>query len=567
MEDEVLNSKTLKTDLLVIGGGTAGCYAAITAARKNPELSVLVLEKANVKRSGCLAAGVNALNAYITPGHTVEEYLEYVRWDAAKIIRDDLVLSIAKRFNRITADLEKMGLVILKDKDGNYVSRGKRNIKINGENIKPILVNEMNRYENVTVVNHINVSDLLLDADRRVCGAVGFSVDYKTAFIIEARAVIVATGGASGLYRPNNPGFSRHKMWYSPFNTGAGYAMGIRAGAEMTTFEMRFVAQRIKDTIAPTGTIALGVGVQEVNALGENYASRYGKSTSGRAYGATHEAALGRGPCYLATKGISHDEEESLCKAYLNMAPAQTLKWLETGEFPSSHNVQIEGTEPYIVGGHTASGYWVDVGRRSTVRGLYAAGDVVGGAPKKFVTGALAEGEIAAESVLNDLDSLLPVGEEEAERIARPFLNEYRERLEPADDSLYSVEELEEAMQKTMDVYAGGRSAGYSYNSSQLDLATEGIDVVDALAKQVRVKDADELLRLYELYDRITTCRALIAHLRARRETRWPGFGVNSDYPNLDESAEYYVNSRFDGERFHIIKRELVKGENYEHSH
>ncbi len=91
------------------------------------------------------------------------------------------------------------------------------------------------------------------------------------------------------------------------------------------------------------------------------------------------------------------------------------------------------------------------------------------------------------------------------------------------------------------------------------------VAVVDALAKQVRVKDADELLRLYELYDRITTCRALIAHLRARHETRWPGFGVNSDYPNLDESAEYYVNSRFDGERFHIIKRELVKGETYEH--
>lgn len=135
---------------------------------------------------------------------------------------------MARRFNRITADLEKMGLVILKDKDGNYVSREKRYIRINGENIKPILVNEMNRYENVTVVNHINVSDLLLNAERRVCGAVGFSVDYKTAFIIEARAVIVARGGASGLYRPNNPGFSRHKMWCSPFNTGAGYAMGRR---------------------------------------------------------------------------------------------------------------------------------------------------------------------------------------------------------------------------------------------------------------------------------------------------------------------------------------------------
>ncbi len=74
------------------------------------------------------------------------------------------------------------------------------------------------------------------------------------------RKFFCATGGAAGLYKPNNPGFSRHKMWYPPFNTGAGYAMGIDAGAEMTTFEMRFIALRCKDTIAPTGTIAQGVG-------------------------------------------------------------------------------------------------------------------------------------------------------------------------------------------------------------------------------------------------------------------------------------------------------------------
>ncbi len=100
-----------------------------------------------------------------------------------------------------------------------------------------------------------------------------------------------------------------------------------------------------------------------------------------------------------------------------------------------------------------------------------------------------------------------------------------------------------------------------------MDLEAEGIEVVDSLAKEVRVKDVDELLRLYGLYDRVTTCRAIIAHLRARHETRRPGFCVNSDYPNLDNSAEYYVDSRFDGERFYIIKRAPTKGETYEHSH
>jgi hypothetical protein len=105
----------------------------------------------------------------------------------------------------------------------------------------------------------------------------------------------------------------------------------------------------------------------------------------------------GRGPCYLRTVGITPEQEESLLKAYLNMAPSQTIRWLEN-ELPSKADVEIEGTEPYIVGGHTASGYWVDTKRATTIQGLYAAGDVAGGAPQKYVTGALAEGEIAAKS-------------------------------------------------------------------------------------------------------------------------------------------------------------------------
>ena len=52
------------------------------------------------------------------------------------------------------------------------------------------------------------------------------------------------------------------------------------------------------------------------------------------------------------------------------MAPSQTLKWIESGKSPSEQDVEIQGTEPYIVGGHTASGYWVNTGRETTVKGL-----------------------------------------------------------------------------------------------------------------------------------------------------------------------------------------------------
>ena len=350
--------RQINTDVLIIGGGTAGCYAALTLSR-DTGLSVVIAEKAHIKRSGCLAAGVNAINAYITKGHAPQDYVDYARKDAAGIVREDLLLTAAEHFNEVTADMEKLGLVILKDENGDYVTRGNRNIKINGENFKPILAGAVQEQENISVINRVNITKLLTK-DNKVYGAVGFSLEDETAYEIHAGAVLVATGGAAGLYKPNNPGFSRHKMWYPPFNTGAGYAMGIRAGAEMTSFEMRFIALRCKDTIAPTGTIAQGVGAKQINSKGFVYEDKYGLTTSERVYGTVRENQLGNGPCYLKTSGIDKNQEENLLKAYLNMAPSQTLKWIETGELPGEQDVEIEGTEPYIVGGHTASGYWVD---------------------------------------------------------------------------------------------------------------------------------------------------------------------------------------------------------------
>jgi adenylylsulfate reductase subunit A len=561
-----MKSEIHEADLLIIGGGTAGCYGALTAAEQDPSLRILVVEKANIRRSGCLAAGVNAINAYLSKGTTPEDYVNFVRWDAEGILREDLVSTMAEGLNQAVETLEQLGLVILKDEDGAYVTRGQFNIKINGENIKPILAKAVLSHPNITVLNHVNVTDYLMDGER-VIGAAGFDVRSGTAHLLRARAVLIATGGAAGVYRPNNPGFSRHKMWYPPFNTGAGYAMGIRAGAEMTSFEMRFVAQRCKDTIAPTGTIALGAGAKEINSKGECFEHQYGLSTSGRAFGVTNETHQGRGPCYLQTKGISSQQDQDLLRAYLNMAPSQTLKWLETGALPSQQNVELEGTEPYLVGGHTASGYWVDTGRRTTLKGLYAAGDVAGGSPKKFVSGALAEGKLAVTSILDDLPQLPSLEAEAYLPQEEAILSEYRRRLTPnAEESPYTVLQLEEGMQKVMDCYAGGISTSYRYNETQLALAEEKIQALTKLAQGLTAQDGDGLLQIYELEDRLTLCPVVIAHLRARQETRWPGFGVNTDYPEPRESwGEQYVNSRFRGGQVEIIQRPLVKGGHYEH--
>lgn len=555
-----LQKKKMITDVLIIGGGTAGCYAALTISR-NSDLTVLVAEKANIKRSGCLAAGVNAINAYIVKGRTPQDYVDYAAKDANGIVRKDLLLTAAERFNSTTAEMEKLGLVILKDENGDYVARGNRNIKINGENFKPLLAKAINEAGNIQVLNNVNMTDLLVE-DNRVYGAVGFSIKEETAYEIKAGAVLVATGGAAGLYRPNNPGFSRHKMWYPPFNTGAGYAMGIRAGAEMTSFEMRFIALRCKDTIAPTGTIAQGVHAKQINAKGVSYEEKYGITTSERVYGTVRENQLGNGPCYLHTGGIAKELDEDLLKAYLNMAPSQTLKWIESGKNPSEQDVEIQGTEPYIVGGHTASGYWVDTNRETTIRGLYAAGDVAGGCPQKYVTGALAEGEIAAEGILKNLSGRFP--EEQECKAAAEIIRTY-ERTLNEKNGFFSAEELEEAMQKVMDEYAGGISTNYQFNDGQLKLADEKIDRLIQLAEHIPAADMHELLFVYELKERLVVCKTVIAHLRHRKETRWHSFNENLDYPDTDPNYEKYVNSTFQNGEWKLILRDLVEEAEYEH--
>ena len=586
-----MRTERIKTDVLIIGGGTAGCFAAYVIGQKSNR-KVLIAEKANIKRSGCLAAGVNALNAYITEGRVPQDYVDYAKKDAHGIVREDLLLSMSERLNHVTKVMEDLGLVILKDENGKYVARGNRNIKINGENMKPILAKAAAEQENVTVLNHVNITDYKTE-NGKITGAVGFGVNEDIFYDIDAEAVLCATGGAAGLYRPNNPGFSRHKMWYPPFNTGAGYAMGLLSGAEMTTFEMRFIALRCKDTIAPTGTIAQGVGARQVNAHDDIYETKYGLTTSQRVYGTVMENREGNGPCYLRTEGISKEQEQDLYKAYLNMAPSQTLKWMEAGKGPSEENVEIEGTEPYIVGGHTASGYWVDNNRATTIEGLYAAGDVAGGCPQKYVTGALAEGEIAAEAILEYLGNKdaetrgkgatekqrdasgqaeektvtkitkdIEIAEDQKlSEIAEAKKAEYESHLN-SPRSLMNAEQLEEAMQKIMDQYAGGIGTDYRYSETSLAKADEKIAALLPVVDTLAATDTYELMQIYELRERLIVCRAVIAHLAARKETRWHSFGENTDYPDQSEDWMKYVNSRMENGEIKILYRDLVTKEN-----
>ena len=228
--------------------------------------------------------------------------------------------------------------------------------------------------------------------------------------------------------------------------------------------------------------------------------------------------------------------------------------------------MEIEGTEPYIVGGHTASGYWVDTNRKTTIDGLYAAGDVAGGCPQKYVTGALAEGEIAAQAAAEYIADAELSGIDESDISAH--IAEVEKFLEKSDNVRFTTEQLEEAMQTVMDSYAGGIKTNYRFNEKQLDIADEKILKLIELSDTLRAEDFQELMYIYELRERLTVCRSVIAHLKARHETRWHSFAENLDYPKKDDkNFRKYVNSRLVDGEIKIILRDLVEGGGtYEHS-
>ena len=574
VEQHMINRITRESDVLIIGGGTAGCIAAAELGEKFPNLSVNIVEKAHVDRSGCLAAGMNAINAYINPGETPESFVKYVRYDSCGLIREDLVKSQAELFEYAVKKVEEWGLPILCDDNGEYVPRGRWNIKINGESLKPILAKAA-RDSGAKIHNRVVVTGLLMDGER-CAGAVGFSLRTNAFYVFKAKAVIIATGGAAGLYKPNNAHDAQHKTWYSPFNNGAGYAMGIRAGAEMTSLEMRYVALRTKDAIAPTGTLALGVGAPLVNSKGEKFMqTKYGHMggegapTPLRAYGPIEEVKAGRGPCYLDTTHINKEQAAQLKAAYLDMYPSQVLYWAANDIDPSEHPVEVQTTEPYVNGGHCQGGFWVDINRQTTIPGLYATGDVAGGAPYKFVSGCWAEGIIAARhagKAVADVDmpevDHLQI-EREYQRAFDPLFNygKIKFGVRPYD--------MEVRMQKIMEEYAGGVSQNYEMNEERLELARKYMDQLPAQFDQLVVEDMHDLMRAHEVIDRVIVGQALVVHLLARKETRWPSYQTRTDYPARDDiNWLKFVNTRRDPEtgEYEVMYRpyeQIVAGDRY----
>lgn len=542
---------------MIIGGGAAGCMAAVFAKQKKPSLDVVILEKAHIKRSGCLAMGLNAVNAFLGE-KSPQDYLAYVEQDNYGVVRSDLVLSIGKRLNRMTRLIEDVGVPMSKNDKGVYVNRSERSVIMGGESIKPLLAEQVAAC-GVKVYNRTPVYRLLKNRHGRVQGAAGFNLRTLEPVVARAKAVIICTGGASGIYRSSNAGLERTKTWYCPYNAGSGLAMGIRAGAEMTSFEMRFVALRTKDIVAPTGTLVLGHDVRQCNSKGEelfeNLESELGRklTTSERLLCTVREQKLGKGACFIDISRLGVGEYNQLIESYLNMSPSFVLELLEQKN-KKQPVIEICGSEPYINGGHGMAGFWVDAGRRTTLEGLYAVGDAAGGAPKKYLTGCFAEAEMAIDDILSRWDETAPGDAEPAvfDRAAEPLFAPLKQK----NGNLFS--EVEDRLHKIMEEYAGGSTQNYETDHDKLILASGCLEVLSEKTSAMTAGDGHELMRVQDTRDRVLLARVLVAHMLMRRETRWPCYQTRLDYPQVDDAAyRMFINSRLVEDKIHVFGREL----------
>jgi adenylylsulfate reductase subunit A len=550
---EEVSTEVIETDLLIIGGGNAGCFAAVEARKINPDVKVAILEKAHISRSGACSAGMDAINTYIPPGKTPEDL---ARWSRSQVgggpIREDLALSNARELNRAVDDLEAWGLPIVRDEQGKIQYRGGWDISIHGEQLKPIMA-EKAMESGAEVYNRIVATALLMDGDRCV-GAMGFGLRNGAFYVFRAKAVIVATGGACGLYKSytSDATDSHHQTWMCPFNVGSGYAVGIREGAEMTSLEQRWVATRTKDFCGPVDTISVGYKSLITNAKGDRILQKHYAHLGGdkapryiRANAPMEEWLAGRGPTYADTTHLTPEQVKDLKIDYLNERPSFVLFLASRGQDITKDPIEIYGSDPYIVGGHTMSGYWVDIERMTTIPGLFAAGETAGGTPNKFVGGCAAEGKLAMRGALKYIQnvSLPDLSEDqvrmEKERVFAPLLRG------AAFDGI-APKAMEERMQRLMDEYAGGTTQFYRTNEERLDYALKHLAMLKDQVRLLFAADLHDLMSAHEVIDRIDVAMVLVNHLKFRKETRWQGWQTRSDFPEQSPEFDCFVESRFD---------------------
>ncbi|MGE5344782.1 MAG: adenylyl-sulfate reductase subunit alpha [Acidithiobacillales bacterium] len=611
------------TDLLILGGGMAACGAAVEAAywAKKHGLKVTLVDKAAVDRSGAVAMGLSAINQYVglkDGENTIKDYVDYVRNDLMGITREDLVANIARHVDSTVHLFEKWGLPIWKDEKGAYVHEGRWQLMINGESYKVVVaeaaknaIGKENIYERVFIVGPIL-------EDGRCVGAYGFSVRENTFYVFKAKAVIAAMGGAVHVFKPRSSGEGQGRAWYPPWNAGASAYFTLKAGAEMTCQEVRFIPVRFKDAYGPVGAWFLLFKSRATNALGENYMeTRKAELDNWKPYGHVKpvpanlrnylmllDVMEGKGPIFMRTEeaiqkiaAAAGDEkaakkklkelESEAWEDFLDMTISQAILWAASNVSPEEKASEIAAAEPYFIGSHSgASGAWVsgpeDLAPKeyfwgyenmSTVRGLFCAGDASGASSHKFSSGSHAEGRIAAKAavrfIVKEKVAAPKVDPTEVERLKAEVLKplktfeEFKGATTQTDvnPNYIRPKMFQMRLQKLMDEYAGGVTSQFTTSEALLKKGLELLAFLKEDSAKLGASDLHELMRCWENIHRMHQAEAHVRSILFREETRWPGYYFRSDKPRMDEKNWHvFVNCRLNSTtgEWEMTKRPII---------
>lgn len=583
------------SDILIIGGGFGGCGAAYESRYWARDAKIVVVEKANIQRSGAVAHGLSAINCYMGmrwDENRPEDHVRYARNDLMGLVREDLGYDIARHVDSTVHKFEEWGLPIMTDPNtGHYLREGKWQIMIHGESYKPIIA-EAARKAASEVYNRIMVTHLLLDRanPNRVAGAVGFGVRDGNFYVFRSKAVIVGAGGASHIFRPRSVGEGMGRTWYAPWSSASAYGLLIPVGVKMTQMENRIVLARFKDGYGPVGAWFLLLKSYATNAYGERYeaarfeeikamvgeyAEKQPMPTCLRNHSMIEEIKAGKGPIYMQTQQSldTKEKEEIGWEDFLDMTIGQAVVWASQNIDPKERPSELITSEPYVMGSHaTCSGAWAsgpeDVApedyqwgynRMLSIAGLFGAGDTIGGSPHKFSSGSFTEGRLAGKAAVKyvrDLAGATPEPDERQiarlkEAVFQPLDNYRVGRNEfvagTVSPNFISPIQGLQRLEKIMDEYVGGVSTYYVTNEPMLNRGLELLAMLHEDLAQLGAEDLHQLQRAWELTHRVWTSECVTRHTLFRQETRWPGYYYRADHPKLDDTDWHvFTASRYD---------------------